>query len=314
MTQAAAGDGALPRLLTALPRVHSAAWGSPWPWPGRPLLTAVLAPLRDDLALASILLLFLLAVVVVALVGGAWAAVVAAVWSFLLANWFLTPPLHTLRVEEPRQPRRPGRVPRGRADRQRARRPRREPDGRGRAQPGRGRAARAGSRPSRWRRPRVEYVLSEVATAFGMRSVALVGTDPATPVALVGPPFTGHPAVQVDAGPGLRLMADGPTPFAEDRRLLGDLAARGRPRARGRTALRPGGPRPRARRGRPAAVRVARRGRPRPAHAAGRHHRGGECAAAAGRRAAAGRARRARWPRSRRRPAGSPTWWRTCST
>lgn len=52
-----------------------------------------------DLALESVLLLYLLAVVVVAVVGGVLPALLAAVASFLLANWFLTPPFRTLVVE-----------------------------------------------------------------------------------------------------------------------------------------------------------------------------------------------------------------------
>ena len=51
------------------------------------------------LALESVLLLYLLAVVVVAVVGGVLPALLGAVVSFLLANWFLTPPFRTLAVE-----------------------------------------------------------------------------------------------------------------------------------------------------------------------------------------------------------------------
>jgi K+-sensing histidine kinase KdpD len=222
MTQAAAEDGALPRLLTALPQVRRGV-GFALAAAAPALLTAVLAPLRDDLSLASVLLLFQLAVVVVALVGGTRAAVVAAVWSFLLANWFLTRPLHTLRVED-----RDSLVGLGvflavaltvsalvdvAASRTAAAaRSRVEAELLGRL------AAEPVASTT------VESVLGEVATAFGMTSVALVGADLTRPVALVGPPFNGPPAVQVDAAPGLRLAADGPVPFAEDRRLLGDLA------------------------------------------------------------------------------------------
>ncbi|MBW8482212.1 sensor histidine kinase [Actinomadura parmotrematis] len=63
-----------------------------------PVLLALALP-RD--ALATDLLLFLALTVVVALAGGLWPAVAAAVLGFLLANWFLTPPLHTLTIGRP---------------------------------------------------------------------------------------------------------------------------------------------------------------------------------------------------------------------
>lgn len=66
---------------------------------GLPLLTAALVVLRDEVALESVLLVYLLAVVVIAVFGGVAASVVGALGSFLLANWFLTPPFHTLQVE-----------------------------------------------------------------------------------------------------------------------------------------------------------------------------------------------------------------------
>jgi two-component system sensor histidine kinase KdpD len=66
-----------------------------------PLLTVVLVSARKDLSLADDLLLYLLVVVAVSVVGGFWPAVVTAAASGLLLNWFLTPPLHTLTIEEP---------------------------------------------------------------------------------------------------------------------------------------------------------------------------------------------------------------------
>jgi K+-sensing histidine kinase KdpD len=59
-----------------------------------------------------------------------------------------------------------------------------------------------------------------------MSTVALV--DPAhelSPLALVGPPTSENPSLTVDATDGLQLRAYGPEVFAEDRRLLGMLAA-----------------------------------------------------------------------------------------
>src|SRR5213076_2732690 len=68
---------------------------------GLPLLTAVLAPLRDNVTLATDLMLYLVATVVIAAVGGITVAVSAAVVAFLLSNWFFTPPIHTLTIEDP---------------------------------------------------------------------------------------------------------------------------------------------------------------------------------------------------------------------
>jgi two-component system sensor histidine kinase KdpD len=65
-------------------------------------VTAVLAALSHDLSLADDLLIYLLAVVAVAVVGGFGPAVLAAAASSLCLNWFFTPPLHALTIEEPR--------------------------------------------------------------------------------------------------------------------------------------------------------------------------------------------------------------------
>jgi two-component system, OmpR family, sensor histidine kinase KdpD len=67
---------------------------------GIPALSAVLVPLRDDVSLPSILLLFLLLVVVVATVGGLAPALVAALVGFLVVNRLFTPPLHTWTVAQ----------------------------------------------------------------------------------------------------------------------------------------------------------------------------------------------------------------------
>src|SRR5690349_8448137 len=65
-----------------------------------PALTAALVPARDQLNLVSDMLLFVLLAVVIALVGGMVPAVVAAVAGSLLLNYFFTPPLHTLSIDE----------------------------------------------------------------------------------------------------------------------------------------------------------------------------------------------------------------------
>jgi two-component system sensor histidine kinase KdpD len=69
---------------------------------GLPLLTLVLAALRQHLDLANDLLVYLVAVVAVAIVGGFWPAVLAAITASLLLNWYFTRPLHTLTIAEPR--------------------------------------------------------------------------------------------------------------------------------------------------------------------------------------------------------------------
>ena len=69
---------------------------------GLPLLTWLLVAATDRLNFADDLLLFLLAVVTVTVIGGFWPAVLAAVAACLLLNWYLTPPLHTFTIGEPR--------------------------------------------------------------------------------------------------------------------------------------------------------------------------------------------------------------------
>jgi two-component system, OmpR family, sensor histidine kinase KdpD len=65
-----------------------------------PLLTLVMTTVREDLGLPGGLMLYLLAVVVVAAIGGLWPALVASVVAFVLANWYLTPPLHELSIQK----------------------------------------------------------------------------------------------------------------------------------------------------------------------------------------------------------------------
>ncbi|HEY2442667.1 MAG TPA: DUF4118 domain-containing protein [Streptosporangiaceae bacterium] len=69
---------------------------------GIPLLTFALVVARPDLGLADDLLIYLVAVVATAVIGGFWPAVLTAVASSLLLNWYFTPPLHNFTIEEPR--------------------------------------------------------------------------------------------------------------------------------------------------------------------------------------------------------------------
>jgi two-component system sensor histidine kinase KdpD len=65
-----------------------------------PVLTLVMAGMRDDLDLPATLLLYLLAVVTIAAIGGVGPALVASVAAFLLANWYFIPPLHQWTIHE----------------------------------------------------------------------------------------------------------------------------------------------------------------------------------------------------------------------
>jgi two-component system sensor histidine kinase KdpD len=177
-------------------------------------------------SLTDAALLYLVPVVLVAVVGGVWPGLAAAAASDLLLNWFFVPPFHTLSVE-----RRDNliallvyvlvavtvSVAVDLAARQRAA------------------AARSGIEAQLLARitetpaadQSLERLLGHVRDAFGMRTVSLREGDRV--VASVGeaddPTAGGRPALEVEAAPGLWLVAEGPTLFAEDRRLLGRLAA-----------------------------------------------------------------------------------------
>lgn len=62
-------------------------------------LTLALLPVRSDIDLSAVLLLFLLAVLAAASVGGLGPSLTAAVLGFVLVNWFFTPPLHTWKID-----------------------------------------------------------------------------------------------------------------------------------------------------------------------------------------------------------------------
>jgi two-component system sensor histidine kinase KdpD len=61
--------------------------------------TLVLTPLRGDLALPSVVLLYLVPVLTAAAAGGLWPALGAAIAADLLVNWFFVPPYRTLAVD-----------------------------------------------------------------------------------------------------------------------------------------------------------------------------------------------------------------------
>src|SRR5262249_41241135 len=104
------GDGSVEVARRTLPRRRRPGAVSPrrpmFPWAlalalaGPPLVTLVLAQMRDTVTLPSDLLVFLALVVVVGALGGFVPAFVCAVSGFLLANWYFTPPLYELTVAE----------------------------------------------------------------------------------------------------------------------------------------------------------------------------------------------------------------------
>jgi K+-sensing histidine kinase KdpD len=220
----AARSGQLPRAAAGLSRVRRRA-GFAAVLLGLPLVTAVLVEVRDELATASGLLLYLLAVVGVAVLGGVGPAVLAALASFGLANWFLTPPYGSLLVAS-----RDAAVELvvfglvAVADSLTV-----EAGARRRAAGVR--SALEADLLSRFTRVPAarmlpEDVLTEVRDLFGLTSVALVeeaGGDRRELVRVgLGPDRPA--AVRVPAGPALELVGDGPPPPAEDRRLLATLA------------------------------------------------------------------------------------------
>ena len=65
-----------------------------------PLLTVVMANMRDGIDLPATLLLYLLAVVTISAIGGVWPALGASVVAFFLANFYFIEPLHEFAIRE----------------------------------------------------------------------------------------------------------------------------------------------------------------------------------------------------------------------
>jgi two-component system sensor histidine kinase KdpD len=86
----------------SLPRIGRSG---PWPWIAAVLIPGALAalvlPLRHDLALSTVLLIFLLGVLANALIGGVLPAAIAAVIAGVLANLLFTPPYGSLTISQP---------------------------------------------------------------------------------------------------------------------------------------------------------------------------------------------------------------------
>jgi two-component system sensor histidine kinase KdpD len=195
---------------------------------GLAAVTLGLTGSRGVASVTSAALLYLVPVVVVAAVGGVWLGLATATASDALLNWFFVPPYHTFVVESRENVLAllvyvlvgvTVSVSVDLAARQRAA------------------AVRSGVEARLLARITAEPVVEQslnrllrhVRDTFGMRRVALVEVDPRVEggreVASVGGPATGAPTLEVDAATGLRLVAEGPPVFGEDRRLLGRLAA-----------------------------------------------------------------------------------------
>lgn len=89
-----------PRRVDPLPR-RRRLWGWAIAYVGPAVLSAGMLPVRERVALSTNLLAFTLIVALTAVVGGFLPAAAASVGSFLLANWYFTPPYHTWSVGEP---------------------------------------------------------------------------------------------------------------------------------------------------------------------------------------------------------------------
>ncbi len=203
-----------------------------------PLLTLGLVGLRGNLNLISDVLVYLVAVIVVALVGGFVPAVLLAVASSLLLNYYFTPPIHQWTIAEANNALALGvfvvvaLLVSSVVDTA-ARRTRQ--------------AARAGAESALLAttagsvlrgQHAVEAVLDRVREAFGMDSVTLLerdgdlaaqGPGPTwTVVAYSGPDAVTTPDaadVEVPVGKGLRLALCGRSLTAADHRVLGAFAA-----------------------------------------------------------------------------------------
>jgi len=201
-------------------------WGLVVAAAGLPALTALLAPTRTTLSLASVALLYLVPVVAAAVVGGVWPALAAAVGADLLVNFYFVPPYHTFVVENRDHVivlvvyvlvAAAVSVAVDVAARQRERAARRDAEA--------ALLARASAEPVAAQS--LTRLLEQVRGTFRMTAVALLESGPAgeQAVAAVGEPPSARPVLSVPAGDGLRLAAWGPNVFAEDRRTLGRLAS-----------------------------------------------------------------------------------------
>ena len=188
---------------------------------GLAVTTAVLTPVRTQLSLATVVLIYLVPVLGASATGGWPPAIASAVAAGFLVNYLFVPPYHTLAV--------------GNGDnivvlavylavavavglavdlaaRHRAAAARRETEA--------ALLAQATTEPIR--SSSLATLLRRVRDTYRMRTVSLV--DGARTVERVGPAPSGEPALSLAAGGGLRLLTWGPEVPAEDQRALARLA------------------------------------------------------------------------------------------
>ena len=190
------------------------------------VLTLVLVPMRGNLGLAEIALLYLVPVIAAGGIGGIWAGLPAALGADLLVNFFFVPPYHTLLADRREHVivlvvyilvAASVSLAIDLAARQRARAARRETEAR----------LLATATASPVTEDTLTTLLGEIREAFGMQAVALMESHPTgeVPVAHVGALDNRRPTLSAAAGPGLRLVAWGPDMFAEDQATLRRMAA-----------------------------------------------------------------------------------------
>lgn len=192
---------------------------------GVAVLVALLVPLRDQVSLAKVVLLFLVPVVAAAAIGGLWPSLVAVVAADLAVNFFFMPTYHTFVVESTEHlivlvvyVLVAAAVSAGVdiAARQRATAARRDAEA--------ALLARASAEPVA--EQSLIRLLGQVQHAVGVGAVALLerSGDGERVVAIVGEPSDNEPVIAARAGDGLRLVAWGRPLAAEDQRVLTRMA------------------------------------------------------------------------------------------
>jgi K+-sensing histidine kinase KdpD len=218
--------------LAAGPR-HPARTANRRSWTGLGLagsglagLTAILVQVRADTTLASVTLLFLLPVVLAAVMGGLWPALATALAADLIVNFYFVPPVHNFTVE------------RGNnvlvltvyivvavtvavavdvAARQRATAARRALEV----------TLLARSTADPVTEDSLELLLGRIRDTFALTTVALLERDDGQGeqvVTQLGEAPHGEPSITTSTTGGLRILGWGPDLFAEDRRVLDQLA------------------------------------------------------------------------------------------
>jgi K+-sensing histidine kinase KdpD len=188
-------------------------------------LVAVLVPLREQVSLAKVVLLFLVPVVAAAAVGGLWPSLSAVVAADLAMNFFFMPTYHTFVVESTEHlivlvvyVLVATAVSAGVdiAARQRAAVARRDAEA--------ALLAKASAEPVA--KQSLTRLLDQVRNAIGLDAVALLERSGETEraVATVGDPPDTAPVTSTRAGDGLRLVAWGRPVAAEDHRAFARMA------------------------------------------------------------------------------------------